>query len=120
MIRTALLTVIFIAGFLSSCTEQEQLHLPPDKMTKVMTDIYLAEVYSSLVNDSVGMSVNKNMDSLAVYYKTVLHHHGISLDEFSSSLRWYSAHPAQMDTVYINVLNELSTMEGLLNVESSK
>jgi len=120
MTRALLLAAILLTGFLSSCTEQEQSHLPPGKMTEVMTDIYLAEVYSSVVNDSAGISVNKNMDSLAMYYKTVLHHHGISLEEFSNSLRWYSDHPTQLDSVYINVLNELSTMEGLLNAETSK
>lgn len=111
---------IFFVCILSSCAEKEQQALPREKMTEVLTDIYLAEVYSSIVSDSTGLSANKNIDSLAVYYKSVLNHHGISLDQFSNSLRWYSSHPAEMDSVYVNVLNELSTMEGVLNAGSTE
>lgn len=115
MTRTLLITLLFIAGFCTSCTQEEEKPLPREKMTELMTDIYLAEVYSSIVNDSTGLSANKNEDSLALYYKSVLNHHNITLEEFSKSLRWYSDHPAELDSVYINLLNELSTMEGLVN-----
>lgn len=120
MTRSLFITFILIVGIMSSCAEKEQPALPREKMTEVLTDIYLAEVYSSIVSDSTGLSANKNMDSLAVYYKSVLSHHGITLDQFSSSLRWYSGHPAEMDSVYINVLNELSTMEGVLNADTKE
>lgn len=115
MTRTVFITLLFIVGFSISCTQEEEKPIPRDKMTEVMTDIYLAEVYSSIVNDSTGLSVNKNEDSLALYYKSVLNHHNVSLEEFSNSLRWYSDHPTELDSVYINLLNELSTMEGLVN-----
>lgn len=117
---TRALLLIFTVGILSSCAEKGQQPLSREKMTEVLTDIYLAEVYSSVVSDSTGMSANKNMDSLAVYYKVVLNHHGITLDKFSNSLRWYSNHPAELDSVYVNVLEELSTMEGLINAANAQ
>jgi hypothetical protein len=120
MTRALLLTILLIVGLMSSCAENEPRPVPREKMTEIMTDIYLAEVYSTLVSDSTGISVNKNKDSLALYYKSVLSHHGITLDEFSNSLRWYSDHPNELDSVYINVLNELSTMEGLANAGATQ
>ncbi|HEY9178734.1 MAG TPA: DUF4296 domain-containing protein [Flavipsychrobacter sp.] len=117
---TRFLLLTFIVCTLSSCVEKEQQALSSDKMTEVLTDIYLAEVYSSIVNDTTGVSAKKNMDSLAVYYKSVLVHHGITLDQFSNSLRWYSSHPEEMDSVYVNVLNELSTMEGVQNASNTE
>lgn len=115
MIRAFLLYILFTVCIVSSCADSETKPLSRDKMTAVMTDIYMAEVYSSIVYDSTGISTNKNKDSLALYYKTVLHHHGITYDEFSASLRWYSSNPHELDSVYINILDELSTMEGMIN-----
>lgn len=115
MIRAVLLTLVFITGLLASCVEKGPEPLSREKMKEIMTDIHLAEVYTSVISDSSGLSGNKNKDTLAVYYKSILDHHGISVDEFSSSLRWYSSEPHELDSVYINVLNELSTLEGLIN-----
>lgn len=120
MTRAILLMTVLVAGLFTSCAEKQERHLPREQMVKVMTDIYLAEVYSSVVSDTTGTSSNKNMDSLAKYYKTVLHHHGITLDEFSHSLRWYSDNPTELDSAYMNVLTQLSTMEGLANADAGQ
>lgn len=119
MTRTLFPIIILFTCLVSACVENDVKHVSRQKMTGIMTDIYLAEAYSSVVFDSTGMSANKNKDSLALYYKSVLNHHGVSLDEFSNSLRWYSSHPEEMDSMYINVLTELSTMEGLVNAASA-
>lgn len=120
MTRVLLFTLLFFIGAVSSCGETEGKHMTREKMTGIMTDIYLAEVYSSVVNDSTGLSANKNYDSLARYYKSVLSHHGVSLDEFRASLAWYSSHPQELDSVYTNVLNELSTLEGVQNAAQAQ
>lgn len=116
MTRARLFKTLFVCLVFVSCSQQEPAHIPKEKMVDVMTDIYLAEVYSSIVTDSAGHAAKKNMDSLARYYKTVLNHHNISVDEFSKNLRWYSDNPTELDSVYTDMLNELSTMEGMLNV----
>lgn len=114
MIRIFLL-ILFCTVLLPACKEAEAPHLPREKMLAVMTDIHLAEVYSTMVNDTSHKTVNKNMDSLAYYYKSVLKHHNVTVDEFRNSLNWYAKNPQELDSVYINVMAEISTLEGVLN-----
>lgn len=106
--------VITIMVF-TSCNESSEEHLPKDKMVKIMTDIHLAEVYSTMVNDSLQKSVNKNMDSLAWYYKSILDHHGVTIDQYKNSIDWYSSHPLDFDSVYVALQDELIKIEGVLN-----
>lgn len=115
MTRKYWFIIIAITGFAVSCKEEEPPHLPREKMVAVMTDIQLSEVYSTMVHDSLGRALSKNYDSLAWYYKSVLDHYHVSMDEFRTSLDWYTAHPRQFDTVYIEMQNELSKLEGTVN-----
>ena len=114
MIRIFLVIILSIV-LLPACKEADSPHLPREKMLAVMTDIHMAEVYSTMVNDSTHKSLNKNMDSLAYYYRSVLKHHNVTEDEFSESLDWYSKNPAELDTVYISIMAEISMLEGVLN-----
>lgn len=109
---------LFLLGLmfgLAACAPEEKPHLSREQMVAVLTDIHLSEVYSTLVNDSTHQMSNKNLDSLAVYYQGVLGHHGLSMKEFEQNLHWYADHPNEMDSVYISMQEELSTIEGLLN-----
>lgn len=114
MIRVALL-VVLLGLSASSCSNEEFTPIPREDMLSILSDIHLAEVYSTMVRDSLNQSVNKNMDSLSSYYKTILAHHNISYADLKKNMDWYSTHPADLDTVYINMLDEMSAMEGVLN-----
>lgn len=110
--------LLFIIGcvlLLSACKEEELPHIPREQMTNLMMDIHTAEVYSTMVNDSLHQSLNKNMDTLAYYYKSILNHHNMTMDELKDNLQWYGQHPSEFDSVYVNILAEISTLEGLRN-----
>jgi len=97
-----------------SCKQETGDHLPQDKMEKVMLDIQLAEVYSTMAGyDTVTHVPLKNNDSLAKFYREVLQHHNISLDQFKQSLDWYRQHPNVLDTIYNNLM-------GTLTIEAAK
>jgi len=77
-------------------------------MEKVLLDVQLAEVYSTMASkDSTQLQGLKNNDSLAVYYKEIFTHHHIDANQFMTSLDWYRAHPEELDSVYRAVLNRL-------------
>ena len=104
-----ILTAI-IACSLFSC-QREQAHIPPQQMGKMLLDIQLAEVYSTLSkNDSLHRNI-KDPDSLALYYKEVLNHYKVTPDEFDQSLNWYKAHPEELDTIYEKMLPQLSAYQ---------
>ncbi|MCB0700921.1 MAG: DUF4296 domain-containing protein [Chitinophagales bacterium] len=110
------IAILSIVVFAVSCKPTEETApIPRDKMTEIVTDIHLAETYSTMVWDSSRM-VNKHPDSLASFYHTILEHHSVSIDSFNHSLEWYSAHTTELDSVYNSVISNLSTLEGLQSV----
>lgn len=110
-----LLFAFVILLLLPSCKDDKsEEHLSREKMIDLLTDIHIAEVYSSMAGDSLHRVLTKNIDSVAVYYKSILNHHNLSLEEFRNSLDWYSHNPAEMDSVYIGIQNKLITMESVV------
>ena len=88
---------------MASCNDKkaaDTAHLPQDKMEAILVDLHLAEVYSSMVSDSLHESRSKDMDSLAVYYKDVFAHHNVTMEEFEESFEWYRTHPGTLDSSY--------------------
>jgi hypothetical protein len=88
-------------------------HLPQDKMEAVLVDLHLAEVYSSMVSDSLHESRSKDMDSLAVYYKDVFAHHNITREQFEESFEWYRTHPGTLDSSYKQMTITVGRLAGL-------
>ena len=107
---------ILLLCLLAACNSEEVEKAPVDtkKMTSILTDLQLAEVYSSMVDDSLHRIMPKNQDSLAVYYTEVLAHHGLTEEEFNEAIDWYKSHPMLLDTVYKNMVSALSMSEGML------
>ncbi len=97
--------MIFIAA---SCKQNTTAHLSPSEMEKVITDIQLADVYSTMTKkDSTSAPGLKNNDSLVVYYKEVFRHHDITPEAFVQSLTWYRAHPEELDSIYSRAMANL-------------
>ena len=95
------------AAIMQSCRNKSNFsgdHLSPKVMQKVLLDITLAESYSITVKDSLHRAGQKNMDSLAVYYKDIFAHYKITEQQFTQSLTWYKNHPDDLDTVYNNII----------------
>lgn len=96
-----------------SCKEVAgKKHLPIEQMQKIMLDINLAEAYSAMAKDSLHQKGTKNGDSLAAYYKVVFSHHGITQEQFRSSLAWYKSHPEDMDTLFNNMIPVVERWQG--------
>lgn len=111
------LTLIVAAMCLlfTSCKDRasaDDTHLPQDKMEAVLTDLHLAEVYSSMVSDSLHEPRSKNMDSLALYYKYVFAHHNITVEEFEQSFEWYRTHPGTLDSSYKHMIVTTGKLAG--------
>lgn len=96
---------------LLSCHQKEQPPISREKMADVVLDLHLAEVYSSIARDSAYSVSAKKMDSLAVYYKDVLHHHNISEEQYTAIVNWYKINPQELDSVYAKVIPRLSELE---------
>jgi hypothetical protein len=82
-----------------------------DTMQKMLVDLYYAETYSAMVNDSLHQIRNKNMDSLAAYYQTIQAHYNVSNEAFIKSVNWYKNNPEQLDTAYASMILHVSEIE---------
>ena len=76
-----------------------------------------AEDYSLVVTkDTMKSNVHtqmpqKNMDSLAHYYREILAHYQLSNTDFDKSIKWYTAHPDDLDSVYTDIINTYNKLE---------
>jgi hypothetical protein len=84
-------------------------------MAAILTDIHLAESYSTLLKDSLHQSGDRNLDSLNALYQTILGHYNITLKEFNTSFEWYKKHPSELDSIYQKVITNYSIMEDSLS-----
>ena len=83
----SIISLISIISFISlpSCREPvEQPSLAPDKMARVMADLYLAEAAT------VGLSGYAKDSLQHVYYQQVFEMHGVTLDEYDRNLKLYA------------------------------
>ena len=105
------LLVLALTGILIACDEEKEPPVPKEKLEKILTDIHLAEVYSTLLDDSAHYSANRNIDSLALYYKTILEHHKVSVEDFNTTMEWYTVHSQEFDSVYTAIQPVINKME---------
>ncbi len=109
-LRKSIITILCCLA--ASCTSKNADDvIPADKMQNILTDMHYADTYSSMKNDTLHMLGAKNMDSLAVYYKSILAHYKVSVEEFNESIKWYKLNPEQLDSVYAAMIPHLSKME---------
>jgi hypothetical protein len=102
-----LLCLLSLPFALYACKEgtgNNDIHLSPQVMEKVLLDISIAESYSMVVKDSTHKGGSKNVDSLAMYYKDIFDHHSITPAQFTESLEWYRKHPDQLDSLYSHMV----------------
>ena len=109
--QSILYSIVLVALF-AGCKPKSPDHLKPEIMTHLLLDLQAAETYSSLLPKEASHPYRaKNIDSLAVYYKTVFAHYHITQQQFDESLTWYSLHPDEMDSVYNRIIPELTRLE---------
>ena len=107
--------LLCVASFLFIATACNQVDksdvLPPEKMEGVLLDMQIAEVYSTIVDDSEHYVTNNNMDSLARYYNDIYRHHNVTPEVFAKSIAWYKRNPDKLDSVYNNIIPKLTKLE---------
>jgi len=110
--RSRLLSVFFVLLLvLAACKHVNNEHLPPKTMKKILIDMHLAEAYSIMAKDSLHRAGVKNYDSLAVWYKDIFAHYKITQQQFTESLNWYKGHPAEIDSIYADMLSTVTRLQ---------
>ncbi|WP_276131817.1 DUF4296 domain-containing protein [Polluticoccus soli] len=92
--------------------QKDEPPLPPAKMKQIFLDLHLAEAYSSMLDDTLHQSRNKDIDSLAVFYTDVFAHHNVTREQFVEGVNWYKQHPEVMDTFYKSLIDDATKLEG--------
>ena len=88
--------------FLFSCWK-EKPPVRPGKMALVLMDLHIAEAHALQILPDTGKPApapGRNLDSLALFYQSILHHHGMDTADFRRAMDWYVLHPEQLDSVY--------------------
>jgi len=105
---------VFACVFIASCnlfSDGKGDVIPADNMQSILSDLHIAEVYSTMVNDSLHQVRDKNKDSLAVYYKSILEHHKVTPEQLTTSIKWYKMNPEKLDSMYANMITHFSKLE---------
>lgn len=106
--------LIFLLLFLAGCTffrapgrDRCDKILSREKMTDLLTDIYLLEGYLLELQ-----SINPQLqDSIADYYAGLLDRHDVTYQEFEQALSCYLLHEREMQQIHEDVLQRFSIME---------
>ena len=96
MRKVAKFVVLFVSALLAGCAVEIPEHvIEPDKMENVLYDYHLAQVLTSEMSSA---SYEKKLHASYVFKK-----HGITKEQFDSSLVWYTRYPKQMVRIYSNL-----------------
>ena len=111
--RVSYLLLPIVLLFSCKTMMKDKPPVPAGKMEAIFLDLHIAEAYSSMLDDSLHQSRNKNLDSLAVYYTDVFSHHDITKEQFLEGVNWYKKHPEEMDSFYRGVITEAGKLESI-------
>jgi hypothetical protein len=98
---TVFITLLFV---FTACKHSNNDHLSPKIMKRILLDMHIAEAYSTMAKDSLHRLGVKNYDSLAAWYKDIFVHYKLTPQQFTESLNWYKNHPADIDSIYTDML----------------
>ena len=106
MFKYVLIFCISVIAF--ACTGTDAESAPPadlldkNSMAEVMTDLSLAE---AVINIKTIQNPAFNSDSLVKF--NIFKQHSITRQQYESSIKYYSAHPAEFKEVYDMVLKKI-------------
>jgi len=110
--------LVWLGVFLFSCSEKKpgipSTVINPGKMVSILTDVHIAQaaVSSYSPGDTLRYTVGD-------YMPAIFKNHGTTQQQFDSSLKYYSSNPALLDSIYKEVLEELSRKEGEVDAHES-
>lgn len=88
----------------------------PNKMADILTEIHIME---SVLNNSAAATPVSSSDAPA-YYKSALEKYGYTYEQFDTIRRWYADNPELYQTVYDQVIINLSRRETELSIRLDK
>lgn len=95
--------------FMLSACKQGLPTIAPKQMSKILTDLHLADAYAQIVpRDSSETSI-KNHDSLKLYYSRIFKQNQVTEEQFKQNMAWYQEHPDILDSVYQMALSDISS-----------
>jgi hypothetical protein len=114
-LRLTLLSLMAFGLFLVlfSCSGKEKQIsipknvLPKEKMGRVITDVHLQEAEQSI------RTLPDSTSKIPINFQKVFEKDTITKQQYEESLTFYIDHPQLLDSVYTQVLNELSKMQGV-------
>ena len=80
-------------------------------MSEILLKMHIAEAYASVLPKEENSNQLKNMDSLIVFDNTILKEFNISKKTFDENINYYKTQPAKLDSIYLNILNEISLLQ---------
>lgn len=98
----SLLLIAVMAVAMVGC--RNRVVIPEDDMVRVLTKLYLT--------DASRFEAEKDRnDEPTLYYEPVLERYGYTVQQFDTSLRYYSSRPEVLDQIYDRVIGELTKLE---------
>lgn len=107
-----LLAIFLFAHIACSSPKKEKVQVPAhvlnrQKMIGLLLDIHIAEATNNL-NTMEYAPQGQVPDSLT---DDVLKKHGISFVQYTQSMEFYTRHPQLLDSMYTDVINEISKLQ---------
>ena len=87
--------------------------LPKEKMAQVITDIHLAEAEINLNSPAPSLPSEQGdtISKIPIGFEKIFEKNRITKSQYDTSITFYIAHPELLDTIYVQVINELSKMQ---------
>ncbi len=84
-----------------------------DKMQMILKDIHLADALANREGEPNGTTEALTKE----YYQSVFEKHGVTSDAFYASMRYYTYEVNIIDSLYANVIVEISKEQALIQAE---
>ena len=104
--------ILTCAFFIAACIKEEDSTIPEDilsheKMQGILIDVHLSEALAGIEfvkSDTIHQVMPQ-------YYIQIFKKHSITKEDFFRSFDYYSEHPAELDEIYEEVLEEIARQE---------
>ena len=106
------IVLYFVFLFFFSCAYKQETPPPADlieesKMAQVITDITISEAI--LTNEPLA-SLNDSIKKI-----NILKEHGVSSQQFLSSMKYYSENPSKLQDIYLEVSDLIGSKQGVVD-----
>jgi len=110
-----LIKVLITAVLLIGCKAKTPAGIiEPDRMQKILYDIHVADGYVSTI--AMPDSAKKVASS---YYKGIYKKFGTDSAEYTRSMNYYYANPAELDKIYKNIFSKLEMQKKMMEKADS-